>query len=148
VGFESLWLYREIELLVDTSGPMTLTLLTELPWQKMQLRYSVPFDTASSTERVPVKIRLPGDVKGKLTQLRIDGPNQARLYGVRVFAKPLGIESAWRWYVIPVVETPEGYAAAPLPILPTPEGWSAMKLPLIETPLEASWLDLPVDAIE
>ena len=176
MGFETLYLFREVEILADTDGPMTLTFLTELPDYDVQQRYSIQFDTTSTTKRRPINLRLPGDLRGKLHQLRIDGSNSMRLYGVRVWAKALGLESAWKWYRVPVIETPEGYVSAGLPILPTPEGftdaalpilptpegfgtatlpirptaeaWEKMPLPLLRTAPEWEWRDLPVDVME
>jgi len=162
VGFETAHLFREVEILADTDGPMTFIISTEVPGRDVIQRYRFTFDTPTTEKRLPVKIRVPGNVRGKLHQLRIEGQHVCRLYGVRVYAKPLGIKSAWRWYVIPVVPTPEDWSRAALPIVPTPEGWEAARLPIVptaegfeamplplkETPLEPFWVDIPVDVIE
>lgn len=163
MGFESVYLYREMELLVDTSGPMTLHVFTEMPERDVRERHSFPFNTELTTgERRTVRVRLLGNLKGHLQQLRIDGPSTCVLYGVRVFAKVLGVDSAWQWYDIPLVNTPDGYVPSALPILSTPEGFGAAGLPIVPTPeswerqglplrgqqLEASWVEIPVDAIE
>ncbi len=176
MGFETLYMFREVEILVDTSGLMTLILSTELPGQDIAARHTIQFDTTSTTGRRPINLRLPGDVQGKLNQLRIEGANTMRLYGVRVYAKLLGVQSTWRWYNVPVVSTPDGYQSAGLPILPTPEGFSTAVLPILPTPegfatarlpivptsegwdqqalpllvtaKEWTWRDIPVDAVE
>lgn len=163
MGVQSVYLYRELELLVDTSGPMTLHVFTELPARDVRERHSIPFNTELTTgERRTVRVRLPGNVKGHLHKLRIDGPSTCVLYAVRVFAKELGVQSAWGWYDVPLVKTPEGYAAAGVPILPTPEGFAVAGLPILPTPegwdrqalplrqqqLEPVWVEIPVDAIE
>jgi len=174
MGFETLNLYREIELDASLEAAATLLVSTETPGQAVTGRFSK--NLAATSGRVPVNVRLPGDLRGKLLKLRLTPTGLCVLYGARVYAKPLGVESAWGWYPLPVVETPEGYSAASLPILPTPEGWSEAPLPIVptpegwseaplpivptpegweiqplplrETPLEPGWVDLPVDAIE
>ena len=176
MGFETLYMFREVEILADTDGPMTFSLSTELPGQDVAARHIIEFDTTTTTGRRPINLRMTGDVRGKLNQLRIDGPSAMRLYGVRVYAKALGIKSAWRWHNVPVVATqdgyqsaglpilptpegfstaglpilptPEGFAAAGLPIVPTPEGWDRQALPLLVTAPEWKWINIPVDAVE
>jgi len=160
MGFETVHLIREIELVADGSGPMTLHVFTELPGSDVREKHTVSFNTEESTaERRTVRARMRGNVKGQLQKLRIDGSNSLRLYGVRVFAKPLGGPGGWAWYPIPVVETPEGYSAAALPIAPTPEGfdraalpivptaegWEAQALPLVASGREWQWVRIPVD---
>jgi hypothetical protein len=168
MGFETLYLYREVELDVSLVAASTLTISTELSQFEKVL--------AVTSGRVPVNVRLTGDVRGKLPKFKLAPTGVCILYGARVWAKALGVESTWRWYALPVVETPEGYASAPLPIVPTPEGfsdaplpivptpegfsdaalpivptpegWERMALPLRETPLEPGWVDLPLDTIE
>lgn len=162
MSFETVYLIREIELLADGSGPMTLHVHTELPGMHVSEKFSFPFDTEATTaERRPVRARMPGNVKGQLKKLRIDGPSSLQLYGVRVFAKPLGGRGAWAWYEAPVIKTPEGYSAAALPIVPTPEGfdqgvlpilqtaelWELQPLPLLASAREWQWVRLPVDEV-
>lgn len=163
MSFETVYLIREIELLADGGGPMTLHVYTDLPGYDVTAKASFPFDTEATTEeRRPVRLRMPGTVKGQLKKLRIDGASSLRLFGVRVYAKPLGGPGAWNWYSVPVVKTPEGYSAAALPIVPTPEGFSAAALPIVPTPegwdvqplplvasaREWQWVRLPVDEVE
>jgi hypothetical protein len=177
MGLETVWQFREIEILIDTDAPGTLTIRTELPDYDLTTKHQLQIDTTTTTDRRTVRIRLPGDVKGSLMYPRFEMVSGvARIYGARVLAKPLGGPGAWRWLDLPVRQTPEALTDAPLPIretpegfadanlpirstpedftdaaLPiraTPEGWERLGLPLIGTPLLAEWVDVPVDAVE
>lgn len=167
-------LYREIELDADIQAAATLTVQTETPGAEVTLRHTKTL--AATSGRTTTKVRMPGDVRGKLLKLKLTSAGTVILYGAKVFAKPLGVESAWAWYPLPVVATPEGWATVALPIVPTAtefgpvalpipgpppefssvelpiaptgEGWGTLKVPLHPTPPEPEWVDLPVDAIE
>lgn len=134
-GHQFVYLLREFELVASSTGPMTLHVGTELPDSDVKDRYTKPIDTATSTERLPIRVRLPGNVKGQLRQIRIDGVNVLRLFGMRVFAKQLGTNTAWNWYDVPgIADTPESYSAAALPLLASDREWR--------------WVGVPVDAIQ
>lgn len=162
MGFETVWQFRELEFLLDTDAPCTLTVATEMPGYDIQVRHSVSIDTTTTTGRRPVNVRLPNHTKGALLLPIITPTGAARLYGGRVYAKPLGDRSGWRWLPLPIRETPEGYVGAPLPIRQTPEGfsgaplpirttpeaWERFPLPIIGTPAVARWIDVPVDSAE
>lgn len=135
MGFEAVWLFREFELDVDTSGAMTFALKTDLTENDLLSRYSTTFNTeATTTGRRTIRLQLPGNIKGRLEQIRISGASTMRLYGMRVWAKPLGGQVPWAWYAIEVVPTPDGYGAAKIPFIPSDIEWR--------------WVDLPVDAVE
>ncbi len=122
-GFEHVKLFREIEFHVDTDGPELLDVFTDLPGDRMDRRFQWNLYTDSTTAGSRTQnIRLPGTTKAKLFKLRVHGPNIARIYGARVFAKVVGVAepASWVWLPIPMEETPEIFA----------------------------WVDLPVDAIE
>ncbi len=117
---DSLNLYREIELLAESTGAATLEVWTELPGRALTKRKE--FSLAETAGRRPFNFRLPGDCQGQTIQFKLtpaDGVTTMLLKGA-IFAKPLGVESAWAWY--------------PIQMLGTPPEWA--------------WVDLPVDAAE
>lgn len=149
MGFETFYQFREVEILCDTSGSMTLTVLTNQPLGGMAPRDTVSIDTPAAPERTTINVRLVGTCRGSLPQFRLAGVNTVRLYGMRVFARPFGeMSGAWQWYSIPVRQTPEGWEARPLPIRATPEDWETRPLPINPSGVTWRWVELPVDAIE
>jgi len=177
MAFERLKEYRKIRVDLDTSGQMTLYVSTDLPGEDMRLRHSEAINTElTTTGRRVVEVRLPGNVKGRLMKLRMEGGAQVRLFGARVLGRVLGGTEGWNWYVVPIEATPElfatarlpidptpdgfataqlpieptpdGFAEARLPIEPTPEGWATAGLPIRTTPDLRTWVDLPVPVVE
>lgn len=145
MAFEYVWLFREIELNLDTSGPMTLTVSTELPESDVRPRLVSVLNTEITTVgRRTMDVRLPGTTRGHLLQLKLSGSNTARLYGVRVFARPLNAAASWNWYPVQVRETGEAYLAVPLPIRPTPEVYGDAALPITPTPEPFAVAGLPI----
>jgi hypothetical protein len=177
MGFERLKIFRKVELDIDTEGPMTVQVYTDLPGQDMRLRHSETINTEETTAgRRTVTVRMPGWLKGRLMKLRLAGVAVVRLYAARVRARTVGGADSWAWYPVPVevtpdtfmvaklpieptpegwVEaklpiepTPEGWAEAKLPIDPTPEGWGSAPLPIRPTPKERTWVEIPVAIVE
>lgn len=160
MGLELCKIYRELELDIDTSGAVTLEVETELPGYDLTEKHSTTINTETTTPgRRPVRVRLPGEMKGAFLVLRITGSATTRLYGARVFARPLSVASRWAWYsvpgirptphlygrfVLPIRSTPEGFAVGPLPIRPTPEGYGAAALPIRPTPEPFGNVRLPI----
>jgi hypothetical protein len=178
MGFELFKLFQQVELDIDTTGPMLLEVSTDMPGNAMAVRFSKQIDTAATSGKVPVNVRLYGNTKGREIKLRISGVNTCRIFGARVFAKDLGTPTptGWSWRPVPIDitpdlftvaklpidETPNEFSSAKLPIEPTPNEFSSAKLPIEPTPNEFSglkvpltpsdvlfdWIDVPVDAIE
>lgn len=143
-GHESVWLFREVELDVDTSaGGAVLTIKTELPTENLEVKRTYSFNTETTTTgRKTVRVRLAGSTKGHLIQARIAPTGTMTLFGVKVFAKRLGGRDGWAWYPLPVVATPHEWTRVPLPIEPTPAAWRDVSLPIAGTPNE--WTDVPL----
>ena len=151
MAFETVHLFRRVEFDIDTAGEATFTLSTDQPGDEVASRHTATINTdLTTTGRRTVKVRLPGNVRGKLYKAKLAGAGILRIYGGRIEARAIGLagNAAWQWHPMPIVGTPELYGAAGLPIAGTPEAWSAGGLPIPETPLVPRWVDLPVDAIE
>ena len=102
MGFETVWQFREVELLIETDAPAPvldedgvpvtpdypralLTISTEMPGSDIAQRHAVTFDTElTTTGRATVNIRLPGHIKGALFLPKITTTGAARIYGGRV----------------------------------------------------------------
>lgn len=69
-----------------------------------------------------------------------------RLYGGRVYAKPLSSNrrTAWQWFRLPIPETPPGYADFTLAIPVTPDDFSDFALAIPPTPDEFSDFTLAI----
>jgi hypothetical protein len=164
MGFELLKLFQQVEFDIDTAGPMLVEVSTDLPGNAMAVRASRQIDTAATSGRVPVNIRLPGNCKGRQIKLRVSGNYICRIFGARVFAKDLGTPTptGWSWRPVPVdvtpdlftvaklpiEETPNEFASAKLPIDPTPDEFAGLKVPLTPSDVLFDWIDIPVDAVE
>jgi hypothetical protein len=133
--FGGIGVFREIAVVAQTLGPMTLTMSTELPGAVMAPVASFPVNSTNATSRLPVYARLPGTTKGQLQQFQLSGAYWARLFEVKVLGRGLGnSETAWQWVKVPLEETSNE--------------WREINMPVRATPEEFTWVDLPVDAIE
>lgn len=143
MGFESVHQLREVELHLDTTGPMTFSLYSDLPGDEIIVRFTKVIDTEVTTVGPrTINIQLPGTTKGKLFRFKLHGANDLKLFGGRMLARPLGIEAAWKWYAVPVDPTPD-WTTMKLPIDEPPD-WSDLKLPIEETP-DFQTMPLPID---
>ena len=165
MSFETVYLFGQVELEIDTEGPLLFEFWTDVPGDKLTLKHSELFNTNLTTPKTrPVNIRLPGATRGKVYKGKISGNVVGRLFGARVWAKAIGKPDAtgWAWHSLPMDLTPELYATAGLPmevtaelyqtaglpIVVTPEAWSEGPLPMPQPGPIPRWVDLPVDAIE
>jgi hypothetical protein len=128
-------LFREVALVAQCGGPMILQVQMDLPEEDVHTVSSFQFDTtAQTTGREPIYFRLPGTTKGRLQKFRLIGPNWARLFEVKVYARGLGnTSSGWSWLNVPLAPTADEFSEIQLPVRATPEAFT--------------WIDLPVDAI-
>lgn len=145
MGFEHVWIYREVELLTLSTGLMRFWLSTELPGGAGVVRRSEHAFTTNN-QTIPIRLQFRAPMKGRITQALIEGESTCRLFGARILAKRLGTADAWQWYALPVKVTPEGWATSGLPIRETPEGWAASGLPIRETPEGWATTGLPIPA--
>lgn len=134
--FGGIGIARDMAVIGQTTGPMTVDLLTELPGHDMQVVYSFPFNpAATSVNRVPIYSRLPNGTKGQLWKFRLRGASIARLFEVKLYARGVGnTETNWTWVNVPMEATPNEFAQIHMPVRETPEAFT--------------WVDLPVDSIE
>lgn len=128
-------IFREIEITCQTAGAMVFEMDTELPGQDMATIGSFTVNTSStSSGRLPVTFRLSGSAKGRLQKFRLRGAYIARVFGVKVLANRLQLDTApWEWFSVPMEQTPDA--------------WAEIAMPVRVTPAEFSWVDLAVDAI-
>jgi hypothetical protein len=126
--------FREFELDLDTSGPMQFTVSLELPGQNLAARGAYMVNTEVTTPgRRPWNMRGPGTLKGQLLRLRLAGGAIVRMWGGRVYARPLNSQGSWRWIALPIPETPVD--------------WITTKLPIGQTDLGWQWIQFPMDAV-
>lgn len=125
--------FREFELDLDTSGPMQFSVSLELPGQHLSTRSTFTVDTETTTPgRRPWSMRAPGTHKGQLLRVRLAGSSVVRMWGGRMYARPLNAQGSWRWLQLPMPETPVDWLTSKLPIGQTDLGWQ--------------WINFPVDA--
>ena len=143
-------IYREIVIVAQTGGAMTLEVETDLPNLNMAVVASIAVNTTLTTSgRAPVVSRLPGNTKGRLTKFRVQGNYPTRLFELKVLARRLGVNGGdWQWVNVPLPPTPDDFAQFNMPVRETPEAWNKMPMPVRTTPEEFTWIDLPVDAVE
>lgn len=169
MGAEAIKLFGKIEVDIAASATGTFSILTDVPGYALAQRFSF---TVPVTTRRPVAARIPFNTAGHLLQATYSSGGQSVLYGARIWARELP-GGPWRWYVLPVIETPaeyhpmdlpiprtpeewrssglpipetsEEWRSTALPIPETPEAWGAMKLPVKETPVVPEWSDLEID---
>lgn len=129
-------IFRQVEITAQTSGAMTLQMFTELPNQSMSQIASFSINpSASTTRRLPIILRLPGNCKGELQRFKVSGTAVTRILGMKVLGRKLEVNGGdWQWY--------------PIPVEPTPSGWAEIQMPVRSTPEAFEWIDLPVDSIE
>ncbi len=129
-------IFRVLQITAQSSGPLTVKMFTELPNLDMRLIDSQVINPASTTtRRVPLELRLPGNCKGELQRFKVSGAATARILGMKVLGRRLEVNGgAWQWYEVPLEATLDAWQSIPMPVRQTPE--------------EFTWIDLPVDAIE
>lgn len=132
---EGMGIFREVAIVAETKGPMTLEVRTELPDSNMRTVGTFTVNTAAtSSKRLPFIGRLPGWCKGRLQQVRLVGPYEARVFECKLLGRRVQTnDTPWDWMGVPVEVTPDAFHDVQMPVRETPEGFS--------------WVDLPVDPI-
>lgn len=160
-GSERVKLVGKLECDISTDGPETLVLYSDQPGG-IAARYTATVNTHGL--RAPVKLRVPGNVRGRLLRVEIGGASSARLYALRAWIRVEGeakqadwdwapfpvepSEALATWTPLPIAETPSQWEWANLPVEPTPPEWSWEKFPVIETAPQWTWAIFPVDDTE
>lgn len=129
-------IFRNLEITAQTSGAITVETYTELPNQDMRLIDSQTINPRSTTtRRLPVILRLPGNCKGELQRFRVTGSGSTRILGMKALGRRLEVNGgAWQWY--------------PIPFEATLDAWMPIQMPVRSTPEAFDWVDVPVDVIE
>ena len=140
-GTERVKLFKYLEADIQTDGPLTLTLYTDGPPPIAQ-RCTATINTGGV--RMAVKLRLPGNVRGRLARVEIGGANSGRLYALRAWAKTTGEPSQWDWISFPVETSSPLAEWAPLPVAPTAAEFQWAQLPVETTAPDWSWQPFPV----
>jgi len=137
-------IYRWLVLDIELDAAATFTFLTELPGAGVAAVLTTTI--GPTTGRVPLKIPLPGNAKGRYCQVKIAPTGVMWFYSMVLWGKPMGEaqETSWTWAAGPVTPTPEEWAVIPLPIPPTGEEWSVIPLPIPPTGEEWSVIPLPI----
>lgn len=129
-------IFREVSIVSQCDGPMTLEVRTELPGFDMRTIASFTVNPSATTSgRLPFIGRLPGSAKGRLQQLRLVGPYVGRVFEAKLLGRRVQTnDTPWEWLAVPCEVTPDAYAEVQMPVRVTPEAFS--------------WVELPVDPIE
>jgi hypothetical protein len=82
---------REVKFDVDTDGPLTMNLYTELPGLDVQNRAAATVDSTVSTPgRRMVSAPLSAPVEGRLFRVELAGASAFRLYSAWALVRPIG----------------------------------------------------------
>ena len=87
---------RELELQIDTIGPVTVVLMSDLPGNIVEQRFTTTVNTNNVGWRV-VKILLPtvfsasGAIEGRIWRLQLSGTSQFKLYNIGLEILPVGV---------------------------------------------------------
>jgi hypothetical protein len=145
VAFQVAHLLRIVELLCESTGTVTLKIYSDLPGDQVALRETKTINLSAVTGRRTARFRLAGTTKGKIFRFEITSDGVVRLYGARVYSKPVGFGSDWEWSALPVEETPDEWTVVRLPIAESEEDWTAVPVPIDPTSEEWSNVPVPID---
>ncbi len=87
---------RELEFQIDTVGPVTVKLLSDLPGNTplagdaMEVRYQTTINTGN-VGWMTIKLPLPPNVEGRLWRLQLSGASQYKLYQAALEILPIGV---------------------------------------------------------
>ena len=135
--FGGLGLAREVLAIMESAGPMNLSIAREIPG--LNLPAFPPLNvmlnpSATSAGRVPISARLLGATKGILWRFTLSGPYLCRLYDLKIMGRRLQPNaSGWDW--------------APIPLEATPDEWANIAMPCGQTPEAFTWIDVSVDPV-
>jgi hypothetical protein len=155
-GTERVKDFKRLEVDIQTDGPLTLTMFTDGP-APLASRYTATINTAGL--RGAVRLRLPGNVRGRIARIEIGGAASGRLYALRAWVRTVGESGGWAWQPFPVEEsaalpewtnlpvepTPPDFQWADLPVEPTAPEWSWAPFTVAETPPAWNWAVFPVE---
>ncbi len=123
-------IFREVSIVSQCDGPMTLEVRTELPGFDMRTIASFPVNPQATTAgRLPFIGRLPGSAKGRLQQVRLVGPHPARVFEVKLLGRRVQTnDTPWEWLAVPCEVTPDSFGEIQMPVRVTPEDFAWVEL--------------------
>lgn len=123
--------FREFELDIETEGPMQLNVSLDLPGKHISNATSFTVNTQATTAgRRIFSGRGPGTLKGQILRVRLSGGSIVRMWGGRVYLRPLNAAGSWRWIDLPIPSTNIDWMTAKLPIGSTDLGWQWINFPM------------------
>jgi hypothetical protein len=130
MGFETVHFIRRAELVADAPSGCTLTVSTDQPGGVIASRGA--HTKSATTGRQTLRFDFGGGLQGRLVKWKVSSSGAVKLFGGRYEAMRPGGE--WKWYAIPIPETPEAWNESAIPIPATPEAWNESAIPIPETP--------------
>jgi hypothetical protein len=154
-GDERVKMLKELQVVCDTDLPsFAVSVSTELPGHDVVSRALNFIETESTTTgRDALKIRLPGNVQGRLIRVSVDPTfffvdgtlrPVIRIFKIRARMRIMGDEAGWSWVDIPMPEADQVRQYASLPVKPTAALHDWVDLPMEPTQVGFSWFDVPV----
>jgi len=141
-GSERVKQFKRIEVDIWTTGPLTLTLATNQSG-RMATVYTATINTGGL--RQTLEFMLPYNTRGRLANLQVGGASAGRLYGARVWTRPMNEPQAqWEWAPFPVEQSESLPQTVKLPVEPTAAEFKWAELPVEPTAPEWSWAPFPV----
>lgn len=114
-GSERVKLAKEIEVVYSTVGTVTVTLSTDLPGNAIASRgtstlpatQGLALGFPATDGEQSVKLKLPGTIRGRLYQVRLDPSVDCRVEAIRLWMKMIGEPNAtsWQWIDFPLEKT-------------------------------------------
>lgn len=114
---ERIKLIKEIEVVYKSSGTATMKVFADLPDEELAERISKTLP--ATTEEEAAKVRVPGDLWGRLFIFTITPGTDFQLEAIRVRLKTIGEPNAsgWVWVALPVEQTRDAvWMEIPLPV--------------------------------
>jgi hypothetical protein len=141
-GTERVKTVKKLEADFQTDGPLTLTLFTNQTGS-MAAQYTTVVNTGGL--RQTLEFVMPINIRGRLARVEITGASSGRLYGLRLWMRPLNEPGAsWSWAAFPMEESQTLAEWKPLPVEPTPAEFQWSDLPVQPTSPVWAWSDFNV----
>lgn len=135
--------YKRIEVDLRADGQVNMSVITD-QGGGLATRYSPVLATPNG--RQTLTFPLPPGIRGTLLRLGLTSTNQARIYRLRVWTRPLNesAETQWSWQEYPLEASDKLPAWSDLPVPETPPQFTWADLPVEATKPEWTWAPLPV----
>lgn len=135
--------YKKIEIDMRADAPVTMTFFTDQSGSPQQVFSQV----LANAGRQASSFNIPNGIRGRLLRISLTSAGQARIYGLRVWARPLNEPDAkWGWVNYPLEESEVLPAWRDIAIPETPADWSWSEFPV--NPTQAQWFWAKVLSVE